>query len=117
MIPVFAKLHRCAVCGKWSPAKKQPKRHTRFIRKDIGAPEPSEGSVIKRMESEYDYHGDEIAPAGWRVWCGPFVTYDVIPEYAQHEVWWEGYKSGASDADTAWASEHAVLTDNPYPSK
>lgn len=78
VIEVVAKVHRCDTCGAWSHAKKRPREHNRFIRED-GLLEP-DLPIIERYDEEVNIQGDPISLAGWTVRCGPFTTFDVVPE-------------------------------------
>ena len=63
-------IYRCTTCGKWSHAKKQPKKHQRTIWEgqpgfdpDLAEPEP------------WDYDG----PLVNYVECGPFTPFIASP--------------------------------------
>lgn len=64
-------IFRCQGCGKWSHAKKQPKKHTRI--------------VIEGRDPEFDedlaepQNWDDGTPAGHYIDCGPFAPYVAAP--------------------------------------
>jgi hypothetical protein len=81
------KLWRCEVCGKWSHAKRRPRRHRRFIANvegwrdepDVdGAAEAERlGLAVVQVVDGY-YNGDpddDGDPGGVWVACGPFETW------------------------------------------
>lgn len=66
-------IYRCQGCGKWSHAKKQPKKHQRWVRE--GDPEfdpPQRVGAYDHMTgfSEHDGHAID---------CGPFAPYVASP--------------------------------------
>lgn len=70
-------IHRCVQCGKWSHAKKRPKKHQRII-VDKGQGVPTGVVVIHYTPGSYDHLNGYGDPGGWTVECGPFQTFDVI---------------------------------------
>lgn len=73
---VVTDLWRCSECGKWSHAKRRPRRHERFIH--IDDPLPHNADVIDERPEEVDYNGDLIRPGGHMVRCGPFWRWVTV---------------------------------------
>jgi len=70
------RIFRCSKCGKWSHAKKQPKKHTRWVY--AGEPEFDES---KAEPDHYDHlNGFSEHTRAHAVDCGPFVPYIARPE-------------------------------------
>jgi hypothetical protein len=65
------RLWRCAECGKWSHAKRDPKRHERFVQQRIAEPDPPEDKIV-RVVMDQQTAVDEFISGGWFVRCGPF---------------------------------------------
>lgn len=68
-------LFRCTKCLKWSHARKQPRKHQRWVNRTEPEfeQELSEGAV-------YDYQGGMLKDEGHFVDCGPFTSYIAITE-------------------------------------
>jgi hypothetical protein len=66
-------LWRCAVCRKWSPAKRKPRGHRRFIR-DSDLDRTYEGA--ERIFPEQTLEG-VTREGGWMVRCGPFEKWEA----------------------------------------
>ncbi len=56
----------CTACGKWSTAKRNPKKHKRFVGEDV-----PEGSHIADSGVHYEHDTGASYEVFW-VWCGPF---------------------------------------------
>lgn len=63
----WVRLHRCRKCGKFSHAKRKPKKHQRWVKfyEPEFDPALAEGPV-------YDYQGSILQEDGHFVDCGPF---------------------------------------------
>jgi hypothetical protein len=70
------RMFRCSICGKWSHAKKQPKKHARWVNE--GEPGFDESRVAPAY---YDHlTGYDESPAGHQIDCGPLIPYIAHPE-------------------------------------
>lgn len=67
-------LWRCQGCGKWSHAKKQPKKHQRWVREGEPEFDPARGEG-----AVYDHQGSLLAPDAHAVDCGPFKPFVASP--------------------------------------
>lgn len=61
-------IFRCQGCGKWSHAKKQPRKHQRWV-------QPGEDG----FEWEKNENGFGEVPDGHGIDCGPFAPYVASP--------------------------------------
>lgn len=67
-------IYRCQGCGKWSHAKKQPKKHARWVRMGDAAFDSG-----KAERATYDYQGSLLQAEGHAIDCGPFTPYIASP--------------------------------------
>lgn len=63
-----AQLFRCRTCGKWSHAKKQPRKHQRWV---------SPGDEEYSADLNENQWGD--VPDGHGIECGPFTPWVATP--------------------------------------
>lgn len=73
---------RCVGCGKWSHALRRPARHERFLKAELGAPEP-DAYIDARYSQEPDTGA--VVLDGWIISCGPFEKWvaERVPERQQ----------------------------------
>lgn len=73
------RLWRCAECGKWSHAQRQPKRHLRFVQNE-GQGAPPDNKVHEVVEAVYSHVNGTESDGGWFVYCGPFEAWTAERE-------------------------------------
>lgn len=78
------RLWRCAECGKWSHAKRDPKSHERFVQARFSEPDPPEDKIIRVVE-DIQIAVDDFDPGGWFVRCGPFEPWVAEREAASRK--------------------------------
>ncbi len=62
------RLWRCVECGKWSHAKRDPRKHKRFA--GIEPNLPDDASIAETAEGREEETGAPVTVV-W-LWCGPF---------------------------------------------
>lgn len=65
-------LWRCTACGKWSHAKRRPKRHQRYV--------VTGTTTVEYQEAETGAWLDDEVPDGDFVPCGPFAAWTATPD-------------------------------------
>lgn len=63
-------MYRCQGCGKWSHAKRKPKKHLRTVWEGQPGFDPA-----KAEGQPWDYDG----PDCHGIECGPFISYVAMP--------------------------------------
>lgn len=67
-------LWRCTVCGKWSHAKTQPRKHQRWVTEG----QPGYDSSLVEAGA-YDHINGFTDPGGHPLDCGPFTPFVASP--------------------------------------